>query len=283
MLEQLAIEDVQRQFPEFTIERHIADGGQKKVYLGEFEGEQVIVKLIPTERRRAARRAEREVQTMETIEANALVTLLDHFTDQIEDTSVLVMVEEFIPGPTLREVIERGDTGVALGLNVTETLLESLTAFYDAEIVHRDIKPSNIILTPDNEVRLLDVGIARLLTRTSLTPTRAAHGPGTPTYASPEQLQNDKDLQDIRSDLFSNGIVMFESLTGEHPFAADDEELPIPDAILQNEKHPLEGYLDDPDLERGLHNIYDKMTQPQPFERYRRPDHALDDLTGGEA
>ena len=284
MLKQLGIEDVQRHFPAFEIDSHIADGGQKKVYLGEFEDEQVVVKLIPTERRRSAKRAKREVETMEAVDADALVNLIDNFTDTIEDTSVLVMVEEYIPGPTLREVIERGDAGVDLGVNVARTLLEALRKFHDADIIHRDIKPSNIIITPDGVVRLLDVGIARMLTRTSITPTRASHGPGTPTYASPEQLNNDKDLQDIRSDLFSTGIVMFESLTGDHPFATDDLELPIPDAILQNDKRPLEGYLAASELEQDLHPIYDKMTKPQPFERYRRPHHALEDLnavTGG--
>lgn len=103
-------------------------------------------------------------------------------------------------------------------------------------------------------------------------------------YASPEQLNNDKDLQDIRSDLFSTGIVMFKSLTGDHPFATNNLELSIPDAILQNDKQSMEGYFDDSELERNLHSIYDKMTKPQPFERYRRPRHALEDLdavTGG--
>jgi serine/threonine protein kinase len=286
MLEQLGIEDVQRHFPEFKIDTHIADGGQKKVYLGEFEGEEAVVKLIPTERRRSARRAEREVETMEAVDADALVNLIDYFTDTIEDTSILVMVEEHIPGPTLHEVIQRGDTGIDLGMSVTRTLLGALVDFHEADIIHRDIKPSNIIITPDGVVRLLDVGIARMLTRTSITPTRASQGPGTPTYASPEQLNNDKDLQDIRSDLFSTGIVMFESLTGEHPFASDDLELPIPDAILQNDKQPLEGYLGDQELEQALHPIYDKMTKPQPFERYRQPYHTLEDLnvvTEGES
>lgn len=285
MLEQLGIEDVQNHFPEFEIETHIADGGQKKVYLGEYDGEQVVIKLIPTERRRSARRAKREVETMEAVDADALVNLIDYFTDSIESTSVLVMVEEYIPGPTLHEVISNGDASTDLGINVAQTLLEALQKFDEVNIVHRDIKPSNIIIAPGDEVRLLDVGIARMLTRTSITPTRASHGPGTPTYASPEQLNNNKDLQDIRSDLFSSGIVMFESITGAHPFASDDLELPIPDAILQNDKKPLAGYLDDTSLEQKLHPVYDKMTKPQPFQRYRQPQHALEELnaaTGGD-
>ncbi|MDQ2073531.1 serine/threonine-protein kinase [Haloarcula sp. H-GB4] len=278
MLEQLGIDDIQNHFPEFKIENHIADGGQKKVYLGEYDGEQVVIKLIPTERRRSARRAKREVETMETVAADALVNLIDYFTDAINDTSVLVMVEEYIPGPTLHEVIDNGNVSAELGINVAQTLLEALQKFDEVDIVHRDIKPSNIIIAPDDRVRLLDVGIARMLTRTSITPTRASHGPGTPTYASPEQLNNNKDLQDIRSDLFSSGIVMFESLTGAHPFASDDLGLPIPDAILQNDKRPLEGYLDDQSLEQKLYPIYDKMTKPQPFQRYRQPQHALEEL-----
>ena len=164
---------------------------------------------------------------------------------------------------------------MSLGLSVTETLLDVMKEFDDENIVHRDIKPSNIIIQPDGKAILLDVGVARFLTETSLTPTFAPRGPGTVGYASPEQMNNEKELQDSRSDLFSIGIVLAEAISGEHPFDIDD--LDIRTALMNGQKRSLED-LSNGHVDQQLGQFYDKLTKHEPFNRYRKPAFASEDL-----
>jgi serine/threonine-protein kinase len=109
------------------------------------------------------------------------------------------------------------------GIKLLKTLLDISVILEDIKTVHRDIKPSNIICGNDGNYYLIDFGIARQLDKTSLTFTKAAIGPHTPGYGAPELFQYSKKDIDIRSDLFSIGVVLFEALTGEHPFLTGDE------------------------------------------------------------
>ena len=109
-----------------------------------------------------------------------------------------------------------------------------------------------------------------------MTPSFRPHAPGTYRYAAPEQLENDKGLQDTRTDLFSCGIVMYESILGNHPF--DVRGLSIPRAILADEKREMSAPDVDPESQGKIHDIYDKLTQHEPYRRYRKPEFALEDL-----
>jgi len=112
--------------------------------------------------------------------------------------------------------------------------------------------------------------------RETLTPDFNQRGPGTPAYSAPEVLQNDRDNQNVRSDLFSTGIVLFESITGEHPF--NHTGISIPDAIRQQERKSLDGYIDNAVLERELADFYERLTESEPADRYRKAEFAYDDL-----
>ena len=93
----------------------------------------------------------------------------------------------------------------------------------DNKIVHRDIKPENIIKNTNGDWYLIDFGIARALDLNSLTLTEVAVGPHTPGYGAPELFQYSKTNIDSRADIFSLGVILFESATGNHPFLRGDE------------------------------------------------------------
>lgn len=276
MIDELTLTDVREYFPEFDIEYHLDTGGQKAVFKGKYEQEDVVVKILPVETQMRDERGEREVEAMQRVDDPGLVELKDHFYREINGQEVLVFLEEWLDGKTLRECISQGDYGPKQGKTVAVSLLQLLEKFDREEVVHRDIKPSNIIIQDGWEVKLLDVGVARILDESTLTPSIAATAPGTPNYMAPEQLENKRDLQDVRTDIFSTGIVFFETVTGQHPFSHPD--LKIPNAILQGKRLDLEHTDLSSDIGRKFNEVYMNMTEHQPFQRYRKPRFAVDDL-----
>lgn len=108
-------------------------------------------------------------------------------------------------------------------LELAETILKIIVQMEQQKIVHRDIKPENILRNEKGEWYLIDFGIARALNMNSLTLTEVKMGPHTPGYGAPELFQYSKKDIDSRADIFSLGVVLFEAVTGQHPFVRGDE------------------------------------------------------------
>jgi serine/threonine-protein kinase len=132
-----------------------------------------------------------------------------------EADGVRFLTMEYVPGTTLREVIDRrGAVEAGVGLQIAKQLCRGLSAVHNAGIIHRDIKPPNIMVLPNGVVKLMDFGIARL--SEGVDPdSLAGQTVGTPFYMSPEQAQG-RDL-DVRSDIYSVGVVLYELFTGVRP------------------------------------------------------------------
>ena len=254
----------------------LSTGGQKKVYVGKKNDLDVVIKFIPTENSSLSRRAEREVKCMNGVNSQHLVQLIDCFEDYIDEQNVVVLIEEYIEGESLREIIEK-QPSLNIALNVLETLLKLLQEFDEKGIIHRDIKPENIIISNNRGPVLLDFGIARLLSETSITATAFPMAPGTLAYAAPEQIQNNKDLQNVRTDLFSCGIVFFETATGSHPYESEDYEELI-ELILEGQRKSFKNFFPDIPFVEILDELFYKLTNPNLFERYRKPKYALEHL-----
>ncbi|MBL8113872.1 MAG: protein kinase [Acidobacteria bacterium] len=129
---------------------------------------------------------------------------------------------EYVPGTTLREVVDRKNRlAIAPGLQIAKQLCRGLGAVHEAGIIHRDIKPHNIMVLPNGVVKLMDFGIARNTEGVDPT-TQMGQTVGTPYYMSPEQARGQN--LDPRSDLYSVGVVLYELFTGERPFEGKDPQ-----------------------------------------------------------
>lgn len=136
-----------------------------------------------------------------------------------EADGVRFLTMEYVPGTTLREVLDRrGAVALAPGLQIAKQLCRGLTAVHEAGIIHRDVKPQNIMVLPNGVVKLMDFGIAR--TDEGGDGALDGHTVGTPYYMSPEQAMGQR--LDARSDLYTVGVVLFELFTGERPFPGTD-------------------------------------------------------------
>ncbi|MBI1317415.1 MAG: protein kinase [Candidatus Hydrogenedens sp.] len=159
---------------------------------------------------------------------------------------------EFVQGRSLRNLMEELPPGRRLpAVRVVECIAELCEALEYAHefTVHRDIKPENIMVDQQGHVKLMDFGISKLMANTRMTGASVVMG--TPFYMSPEQLRNSRDV-DARADIFSIGVVLYETLTGTVPTG-------VP-------KAPSEV---NPELPKSLDAIIGKCVEPDPARRYQ--------------
>ncbi|MBI5329589.1 MAG: protein kinase [Betaproteobacteria bacterium] len=134
-----------------------------------------------------------------------------------EDGDQVFIAMELLRGRELKEYVQDGEYfDPADAIRIVLQLLDALGYAHANGVVHRDIKPANILVQPDNNIKVTDFGIARL---ESSSLTQAGTMLGTPSYMSPEQFMGQR--VDGRSDLFSVGVMLYELLTGEKPFAGN--------------------------------------------------------------
>jgi HAMP domain-containing protein len=132
---------------------------------------------------------------------------------------------EFIEGVTLKDLIKgKGALPLGVGLSVAKQMCMGLEAAHLQGVVHRDIKPQNMLILPETgELKIMDFGIARVQSMKDAAPdsglTSAGTVMGTPDYMPPEQAQGNP--ADFRSDIYSLGVVLFETFTGKLPFTGD--------------------------------------------------------------
>lgn len=212
---------IEKLIPKLSAVRLIARGGQKLVFKGihELYGEVVIKFVLDA---LSDERTQREVEVATKYNISSIPKLYEYNNIEHEGNKAVYLIEEYIDGITLRDYLKSNvKVPVKLALNMLEVLLITASDLEKNQIVHRDIKPENIIIRSDGGICLLDFGIARHLSMPSLTLTKAHFGPCTPGYAAPEQFRNLKKEIDIRADLFSIGVTVYESIVGKHPFITD--------------------------------------------------------------
>jgi serine/threonine-protein kinase len=186
-----------------------------QILKGEHEllGREVAIKeLLPSSAKdkEALERFKREAMALSGFRHQNIVTLYD----LVEKNDSLFMVMELVDGPTLADLLRDGPLPPDVAAVVALKVASALEHAHFARIIHRDIKPSNMMLTRAGEVKLMDFGIARDEGLDALT--RQGVAIGTPFYMSPEQVTGGE--VDLRTDLYSLGVVLYECLTGDRPF-----------------------------------------------------------------
>jgi eukaryotic-like serine/threonine-protein kinase len=178
---------------------------------------------------------------------------------------------EFIEGQSLKQWARQPNLLTAADVvELLASVAEALDYAHQQGVVHRDIKPANIMVTKDRLVKVMDFGIAKTA---SSSKTHTDIVLGTPTYMSPEQIAGKK--VDGRSDVFSLGIVLFELLTGQPPFAADN--LPALLFAIAHQPHPELASLRQ-DLPPIFQEVLDRALQKELPQRYRRAGELAQDL-----
>jgi len=260
-------------FRHYRIHSKIGEGGMGEVYLAEdLElGRQVALKVLLSEVAGDANRIRRFMQEAKAASAlNHPNILTVYEIGSFEDSRYIAT--ELIKGETLRDRLRGEPMTLREVLDVALQVAAALNAAHNAGIVHRDIKPENIMLRDDGIVKVLDFGLAKL-TVTPAGPVDSddatlAHvntGPGvimgTVAYMSPEQARGKET--DARSDVWSLGVVMYEMLTKQTPFAGETANDSIA-TILTKEPPPL-----DDATPSELRRIIRKLLQKQTDERYQ--------------
>jgi serine/threonine-protein kinase len=200
----------------YQVIEELGRGGMGHVYrvLDKKLGEEVALKVIKPEvasDEKTIQRFRNELKTARKIGHPNVTRMYDLGED--EGTHYITM--EYVRGEDLKSFIRRsGRLTVDKAITIAGQVCEGLAEAHRQGVVHRDLKPQNVMIDRDGNARIMDFGIARLLTGKGIT--GAGTFIGTPEYMSPEQVEG-RDI-DQRSDIYSLGIVLYEMLTGRRPF-----------------------------------------------------------------
>lgn len=205
----------------YQLEEAVGQGGIGVVYRAKdiTLGRSVAVKVLSrgfATSDDARARFLREARAASALDHPNIATILEFG----EQDGVQFIAMHLYEGETLKEKLEAGPLGVAEAAQIVGQIATGLDAAHRADIIHRDIKSANIFLTRNQTVKLLDFGLAKLISGSAAqSVTKAGEALGTLLYMSPEQLRGDP--VDQRSDLWSMGVVAYEMVAGANPFQTD--------------------------------------------------------------
>ncbi|GAC1440587.1 MAG: hypothetical protein NVSMB51_20050 [Solirubrobacteraceae bacterium] len=257
----------------YRLEEQVGIGGMSRVYraFDTLLERHVAIKTLNREVAADADQLERfrrEARAVAQLSHPHIVTVIDAG----EDGGVAYIVFEYVAGETLKARIRRLD-----GLEIQEAVAyaielgRALGCAHDRGIVHRDVKPQNVLIDANGTAKITDFGIARTLTEEGLTADGRVIG--TTDYVSPEQALGQHVSG--QSDLYSLGIVLYEMLTGEVPFQAENQ-------VAVAMKHVREDLPDvktkRPDVSAALAAVVDRATTKDVRRRYANADEMIADL-----
>lgn len=252
----------------YKVTKFIGDGGMGQVWLAEHTllGRKVAIKsLHPQFARNAGIRArfKQEAATLAHLQHPNIVALHDY----IEEGDDAFLVMEYVEGTPLDELITH-QTGPIPTEQLRELFGQILDGFVYAHgkmVVHRDIKPSNFLVTKDGNVKILDFGIAKILTESNQKLTKTGANMGTVLYMSPEQVRG--EALDLRSDIYSLGVTLFQMATGQCPYNADSSEFLVYDQIVNKPLPPASQIY--PGVTAEMETLISKATQKLAVDRFQ--------------
>ncbi len=256
----------------YTILNKLGEGGMGVVYLAEDTKlkRKVAIKFLPrhiSANKEERKRFEIEAQAAASLNHPNIATIY-----AIEDANnELFIVMEFLDGIELKEKIKSESISAREAAEFAIQIAEGLEAAHKKGIVHRDIKSQNVMMNKDGEVKIMDFGLAKVGKTTQITKTGTTIG--TLAYMSPEQVRGEE--VDLRTDIWSLGVVLYEILTGQLPFKGDYDQAVIY-SILNEEPTKI---LNVPnDIPPGFETILSRLLMKNRNERYQEIKDVINDL-----
>src|SRR5438128_508466 len=265
----------------YEIKSPLGAGGMGEVYLAEDTqlGRKVAIELLPPEAisdENARKRLVREARAAATLDHPNICSIYE--VGEADGRSFIAM--QYVEGETLDLKLTHKPLALKESLSIASQIADALAEAHAHGIIHRDIKPSNIIVTARGQAKVMDFGLAKLVigateseaeTQTLLTTPGAILG--TIPYMSPEQVRGEEI--DARSDIFSLGVVLYEMLSRQQPFAGKSSAATA-SAILTHEPPLLARYSSEVPAE--LERIVSKSLRKDPNQRYHTARDLLIDL-----
>jgi predicted ATPase/predicted Ser/Thr protein kinase len=257
----------------YEIEKLLGMGGMGEVYRARDArlGRIVAIKILPAEFAADSDRLgrfEREARSASALNHPNIVTIYDLG----KEGSTHYIAMELIEGKTLRELLAAGSLPIRKAIEIAAQVAEGLAKAHEAGIAHRDLKPDNLMITDDGFIKILDFGLAKLVSPSgersgaqtmSGWQTEPGGITGTVQYMSPEQASGSR--LDFRSDQFSFGLVLYEMVSGNRAFKRNTVAETMV-AILREEVEPIAGQ--NPDAPAPLCWAIERCLEKDPDKRY---------------
>src|SRR5215469_5799072 len=190
-----------------------------------------------------------------------------------EKRSRIYMVMEWCEGRLLRQILSEGRVSQDRAIHIAIEVLQALEYVHENGVVHRDLKPENIMVDADDNIKLIDFGIAGQEGSRRLTFAKLSNVMGTPDYISPEQVKGKRG--DGRSDIYAMGVMLYEMLTGKMPFEGPNPFATMNERLLNNPIPPREH---DPSISPQLQEIIYRALEREPANRYPTAREFIHDL-----
>lgn len=260
----------------YEIVAPLGAGGMGEVYRARDDrlDREVAIKVLPetvAQDRDRLSRFEREAKAVAALSHSNILQIHDFGTDG----EITYAVTELLQGQSLRECITRGLSDWRSAVTICAAIADGLAAAHKAMIIHRDLKPENVFLTDDDQVKILDFGLAKILHPeaaddlrsefpTGSVDTRAGSVMGTVGYMSPEQVRGEP--VDHRTDIFALGCLLHELLCGQRAFQGNSDA-EVTTAILSRQPMPLRQT--GCDVPVDVQPIADRCLEKSPARRFQ--------------